>query len=140
MLYLIFEYLCMFYQVLWNLFNNFYFRRRPVDEFDEYFKRSVSSHRLLEDYYDETPRFLLEMPSEESSRRPSKCSMRSGSTGDYSYFAIQGKIVLFSQLWTNHSRWQSIHWQHNWDIKHSWPQPLAQPCPHSPSSRLKASE
>ena len=30
---------------------------------------------------DEGPVLMLELPSEESSRRPSKCSMRSGSPG-----------------------------------------------------------
>ena len=54
---------------------------KPVDNYDEYFPVASSNHFAHPDIFDDTPRLLLELPSEESSRRPSKCSVRTGSTG-----------------------------------------------------------
>jgi len=58
-------------------------RRKPVADYDEYFPASSSNQCTDAEIFDETPRLLLELPSEESSRRPSKCSVRSGSTASF---------------------------------------------------------
>ena len=51
----------------------------PSDNFDELFRQNSKS--WMRDEAEEGPMLMLELPSEESSRRPSKCSMRSGSPG-----------------------------------------------------------
>ena len=56
--------------------------RYPADNFDELFRQN--SKEWMQDSYDEEgPMLMLELPSEESSRRPSKCSMRSSSPGKW---------------------------------------------------------